>query len=113
MVGVDIAPTMLEQARRKAEGRANLSFEVADASALPQGAASFDLVTAANMIPFFDELARVVRPGGTLVVSFSLGPQTPIYVPPERLRKELGARGFTEFAEIDAGRGSAFVARKR
>jgi hypothetical protein len=54
-----------------------------------------------------------VRPGGTLVVSFSLGPQTPIYVPPERLRKELGARGFTEFAEIDAGRGSAFVARKR
>ena len=113
VVGVDIAPTMLEQARRKAEGRANLSFEVADASALPQGAASFDLVTAANMIPFFDELARVVRPGGTLVVSFSLGPQTPIYVPPERLRKELGARGFTEFAEIDAGRGSAFVARKR
>ena len=32
------------------------------------------------MIPFFDELARVVRPGGTLVVAFSLGPQTPIYV---------------------------------
>lgn len=113
VVGVDIAPTMVEQARRKAGGRENVSFEVADASALPYGDASLDLVTAANMIPFFDELARVVRSGGTLVVAFSLGPQTPIYVASERLRKELGARGFTEFAEIDAGRGSAFVARKR
>jgi len=112
VVGVDIAPTMVERARHKAGDRRNVSFEHGDASALPYERASFDLVTAANMIPFFGELARVVRPGGTLVVAFSLGPQTPIYVPPERLRKELGTRGFTEFAEIDAARGSAFVARK-
>jgi ubiquinone/menaquinone biosynthesis C-methylase UbiE len=113
VVGVDIAPTMVEQARRKARDRRNVSFEHGDASSLPYERASFDLVTAANMIPFFDELARVVRPGGTLVVAFSLGAQTPIYVPSERMRKELGTRGFTEFAEIEAGRGSAFVARKR
>jgi hypothetical protein len=67
----------------------------------------------ANMITFFDELARVVRPGGTLVVAFSLGPQTPIYVDPERLRAQLGQRGFSDFAEIEAGRGTALVARKR
>jgi ubiquinone/menaquinone biosynthesis C-methylase UbiE len=113
VVGVDIAPEMVERAREKASGRANLSFEVGDASALRHDDASFDLVTAANMIPFFDELARVVRPGGTLVVAFSLGPQTPIYVRSERMRKELDARGFTQFAEIDAGRGTALVARKR
>lgn len=113
VVGLDIAPTMVEQARRKARGRENVSFEVADASALPYGDASLDLVTAANMIPFFDELARVVRPGGTLVVAFSLGPETPIYVPSERMRRQLGVRGFAEFAEIEAGRGSALVARKR
>ena len=113
VVGVDIAPTMVEQARRKARDRRNVSFEHGDASSLPYERASFDLVTAANMIPFFDELARVVRPGGTLVVAFSLGPATPIYVPSERMRKELGTRGFTEFAEIEAGRGAAFVARKR
>ncbi len=113
VVGVDIAPEMVERARQKASGRANVSFEVGDASALPHGDASFDLVTAANMIPFFDELARVVRPGGTLVTAFSLGPQTPIYVPPDRIRKELGKRGFAEFAEIEAGRGSALVSRKR
>jgi ubiquinone/menaquinone biosynthesis C-methylase UbiE len=113
VVGVDIAPEMVDQARQKARDRQNLSFEVGDASALPYDDASFDLVTAANMIPFFDELARVLRRGGTLVVAFSLGPTTPIYVPTERMRKELAARGFTEFAEIQAGRGSALVARKR
>ena len=113
VVGVDIAPTMVEQARRKAAGRDNVFFEVADASALPYDDTSFDLVTAANMIPFFDELARVVRPRGSLVIAFSLGPATPIYVSSERIRRELGARGFAEFAEIEAGRGSALVARKR
>lgn len=113
VVGVDIAPEMVEQARQKARDRENLSFEVGDASALPYDDASFDLVTAANMIPFFDELARVVRPGATLVVAFSLGPETPIYVASERMREELGTRGFSEFAEIRAARGSAFVARKR
>ncbi len=113
VVGVDIASEMVEQARQKTRDRENLSFEVGDASALPHDDASFDLVTAANMIPFFDELARVVRPGGTLVVAFSLGASTPIYVPSRRMREQLGARGFTEFADIEAGRGSALVARKR
>jgi SAM-dependent methyltransferase len=113
VVGVDIASEMVERARQKASGRANVSFEVGDASALPYDDASFDLVTAANMIPFFDELARVVRPGGAVVVAFSLGPQTPIYVPPERIREQLEARGFAEFADIEAGRGTALVARKR
>jgi ubiquinone/menaquinone biosynthesis C-methylase UbiE len=113
VVGVDIAPGMVERARQKAGGRVNLSFEVGDASALPYDDASVDLVTAANMIPFFDELARVLRPGGTLVLSFSLGPQTPIYVPSDRMRRELAARGFAEFADIETGRGSALVARKR
>ena len=113
VVGVDIAPAMVERARQKTRDRENLSFEVGDASALPHDDSSFDLASAANMIPFFDELARVVRPGGTLIVAFSLGPETPIYVPSERMREQLGTRGFTEFAEIQAGRGSALVARKR
>ncbi len=113
VVGVDVAPEMVERARQKARDSGNLSFEVGDGSALPYDDASFDLVTAANMIPFFDELERVVRSGGALIVAFSLGPATPIYVPTERMRKELGSRGFTEFAEIHAGRGSALVARKR
>ena len=47
------------------------------------------------------------------MLAFPLGPQTPIYVAADRIRKELAPRGFTDFAEIEAGRGSAFVARKR
>jgi hypothetical protein len=64
------------------------------------------------MIPFFDELARVLAAGGQAVFAFSLGPETPIYVPPERLKQELARRGFTDFAEFAAGKGTALLARK-
>jgi hypothetical protein len=64
------------------------------------------------MIPFFDELTRVVAPGGRVVFGFSAGPATPIYVPAERLRAELARRGFTDFAEVAAGPGTALLARK-
>jgi SAM-dependent methyltransferase len=110
VVGVDVAAAMVEAARAKAPA---LRFEVADAAALPFGDATFDLVTHANAIPFFDEVARVLRPGGTAVFAYSVGDETPIYVRPEKLRAELAARGFDEFEEIAAGRGTAFVARKR
>jgi hypothetical protein len=65
------------------------------------------------MIPFFDELARVTAPGGTLVLSFSRGNETPIYVPFDRLRDELGRRGFAEFAEFSAGPATALRAERR
>jgi SAM-dependent methyltransferase len=87
-------------------------FEAADAARLPFEDDSFDLVLLANMIPFFDELDRVLAPGGYLLVSFSAGPETPIWVPPERLRRELGARGFTDFADFEGGGGTALLARK-
>jgi ubiquinone/menaquinone biosynthesis C-methylase UbiE len=110
IVGVDLSPAMLERARAKVPVA---RFERADASALPFAAASFDLVTHANMIPFFDEVARVLRPGGHALFAFSVGPQTPIYVSPGRLRARLGRRGFVEFAEFAAGNGTALLARKQ
>jgi SAM-dependent methyltransferase len=115
VVGIDLAPAMVDEARRKtpAELSARVRFEEADASELPYPDEAFELVGLANMIPFFDELARVTARGGYVVFGFSSGPRTPIYVPPERLRAELGRRGFTDFADIDAGRGAAFLARKR
>lgn len=109
VVGVDVAPAMLEEARRAAPG---VKFVEGDASALPFGEAEFDLVTHANMIPFLDETARVLRPGGWALYAYSSGPETPIYVSPERLRRELERRGFTDFAEITAGRGNAVLARR-
>jgi ubiquinone/menaquinone biosynthesis C-methylase UbiE len=114
VVGADIAERMVEQARLNApvELRDRLRFEVADASKLPYGDGSFDLVGLSNMIPFFDELDRVLAPGGFLIVAFSGGAGTPIYVPPERLHAELGRRGFTEFAEFSTDPGTALLARK-
>jgi ubiquinone/menaquinone biosynthesis C-methylase UbiE len=114
VVGIDISRAMVERARDKTpfELGERVRFEVGDASALPFEEGAFDLVALANMIPFFDELARVVAPGGYVVFTFSGGSGTPIYVTPERLRTELIRRGFVHFAEIAAGRGTAFLARK-
>ena len=114
VVGADLSSAMLAQARSNTppELAGRVRFEEADAQRLPYPDASFDLVTLSNMIPFFDELARVLAPGATLLFAFSAGDETPIYVPPERLRKELSRRGFADFAEFAAGDGTALVARK-
>jgi ubiquinone/menaquinone biosynthesis C-methylase UbiE len=114
VVGVDLAEQMLAQARSKtpSELAGRLTFQAADAERLPFEDGSFDLVLLANMIPFFDELARVVAPGGHIVFSFSGGPETPIWVPPERLRRELSARGFADFAGFEASGATAMLARK-
>jgi SAM-dependent methyltransferase len=114
VVGVDLAGDMVAEARRKtpAELVQRVRFETADAAELPFANGSFDLVALANMIPFFDELERVLARGGTLLIAFTWGRETPIYVSPSRLRSELAARGFSDFAEISAGSGTALVARK-
>ena len=114
VVGVDLAPAMVAEAERllPAELAGRVRFEAGDASALPFADGGFELVTLANMIPFFDELARVTAAGGAVVFSFSRGASTPIYVPQDRLRRELGRRGFTEFAAFSAGPGTALLAVK-
>ncbi|HJQ74748.1 MAG TPA: methyltransferase domain-containing protein [Gaiellaceae bacterium] len=115
VVGIDLSPGMIEEARRKVPPALaeRVRFEVGDASALACSDGEFDLVVLSNMIPFFDELARVIAPGGTLVLSFSKGAGTPIYVPPERLRAELEARGFAEFAEFSADPATALRAKRQ
>jgi SAM-dependent methyltransferase len=114
VVGADLAPAMLVEARRKMppelEGR--VRFDEADAERLPYPDEWFDLVTLGNMIPFFDELDRVVAPGGSVVFAWSGGAETPIYVAPDVLRRELERRGYSDFSEIAAGRGTGLVARK-
>jgi ubiquinone/menaquinone biosynthesis C-methylase UbiE len=114
VVGVDLSPRMIDEARHKLppELASRVRFEVADSASLLYEDESFELATLANMIPFFDELARVLAPGGHAVFSFSDGPRTPIYVPEQRLRAELSRRGFAQFANISAGPGTAVVATK-
>jgi SAM-dependent methyltransferase len=113
--GLDIAAGPVEMARHRLAGvPGGRPEQVQQGSVLelPFPDASFDLVTHANMLPFFDELARVTAPDGHVVFAFSHGRDTPIYVPPERLRRELTQRGFGDFRELAAGDGEALVARR-
>jgi SAM-dependent methyltransferase len=70
VVGVDFSDEMLELA---ASLQPSITFQQADAAALPFGDGSFDAVVAAFLMPHVAdlpavcaELARVVRPGGRL-----------------------------------------------
>jgi len=111
ITGVDLSRAMIDEARRLASsGRER--YEVADSSALPFPDASFDAVVLNNMIPFFDELARVTAPGGHVAVAFALGAQTPIWVPLERVRAELERRGFAHVADFAEGVGRSLLARR-
>ena len=108
VTGVDVSPGMIAEARRLGNQR----YDVGDASALPYEDAAFDLVTLNNMIPFFDELARVTAPGGYVAIAYSMGPRTPIWVPLERVRDELQRRGFLHVADFESGGGLALLARR-
>ena len=112
--GVDISEEMIRQAQRRIgldpEGR--VAFRVADASALPYEAASFDLVAQLNMPPFFREMARVLRPGGFAIVATSWGAATPFYTPESVLRRGFERAGLEQVESGDAGGGTYFVARR-
>jgi SAM-dependent methyltransferase len=114
VVGVDLSSEMVEEARRllPPELAGRVRYETADGSALPFKSADFDLVVLVNMIPFFDEIARITRPGGTAVFMASRGAATPIYTPSETLRKRLTPLGFGQFEEIAAGEGTALLAHR-
>lgn len=76
VVGIDFAPAMLAEARRKAaEENASVRFEQGDAERLPFASDSFDLVVSRHVLwtlphpeAAIDEWIRVLRPGGRLVV---------------------------------------------
>jgi ubiquinone/menaquinone biosynthesis C-methylase UbiE len=86
VAGFDIAPGMIEVARRRAAetGVGNLRFLVGDVHTLPFPAASFDLVTCriaphhfADVPAALAEAARVLIPAGRLVIEDSLAPDEP------------------------------------
>jgi ubiquinone/menaquinone biosynthesis C-methylase UbiE len=112
VTGVDVSAAMVHEAEQRAVTDRE-HYVRADAAALPFSDGAFDLVTLNNMIPFFDELARVVSPDGHVAIAFSLGAATPIWVPLERVRRELEERGFVHLGDFSVSGGVALLAGKQ
>jgi len=75
VVGIDLSPEMIRQAVGLAAGIENVRFEVADAERLPFGDREFTAVLCSNALHHYPdparavaEMARVLAPGGRLVV---------------------------------------------
>jgi SAM-dependent methyltransferase len=77
VVGVDIAPALIEQAKERATERGlDIDYRVGDAEALDLEDGSFDLVTSTCGVMFAPdheavarELARVTKPGGRIALA--------------------------------------------
>lgn len=83
VVGVDIVPEVLAEARKRAPK--NLELIEADATKLPFALGSFDLVCTARTLHHvarpelvLAELNRVLKPGGTMLVVDQLAPVDPL-----------------------------------
>ena len=96
VIGVDMTSEMVSQARKNAaaRGAANVEFRAGRLEALPVDDASVDLVLSncvINLVPdkerVFTEIARVLRPGGTIAVS-DLALLAPL---PESIRGDVEA----------------------
>lgn len=76
VTGVDASLEMIEAARMRAKHRtAPIALEVAPAEQLPFEAERFDIIVAVTILcfvqdaaPVFREIARVLRPGGRLII---------------------------------------------
>lgn len=111
--GIDFSPGMIAAAKSKVgldpDGR--IAFKVADAANIPWPDDSFDLVVQLNVPPFFSEIARVLRPGGHVVIAASWGAETPFYTPAGVLARGFRRRRIHERAAGGAGPGLYWVGR--
>ena len=114
---LDVQQEMLDHTmRRRAQerGLSNITPTLADATAMPYEDASFDaayLVTVLGEIPDQDaamrELARVLKPGGRLVVGELMGDPHYVAIRPMRLRAAAAGLAF----QIRSGNPLGFFAR--
>ena len=111
--GVDLSEQMVRVAVAKTgldpDGR--IAFRVADAARLPYPDDSFDLIAQLDMPPFFAEIARVLRPGGQVIVAASRGGDSLFHTPARLLSWKLAQHGIEEVAVGEAGPGTYFVGR--
>jgi 23S rRNA (guanine745-N1)-methyltransferase len=113
--GVDRSEQLVREATARVgldpEGR--VAFKVGRPSSLPYPDDFFDLVAQIDSRPAPAEVARVLRPGGHLILAAERRPRHPFGFDPPRLARKLGRRGFELVEAGAAGDGSFFVGRLR
>ena len=110
-MGVDISPSAIGQARRKAADRGlAVRFEVADALDLGQLGLTFDTVTDCGLFHTFDDdgraryvasLASVLRPGGTCYL-MCFSDRQPGEYGPRRVRQEELRAAFSDGWSVES-----------
>ncbi len=111
--GADSSPALIRAASARVgldpEGR--VAFKQGKPGGLPYPDGFFDLVAQVAGRPAPAEIARVLRPGGHLILTVSSSPRF-LGAAGERLaRRRFGRRGFVPVYEDRAGNGNFFVAR--
>jgi ubiquinone/menaquinone biosynthesis C-methylase UbiE len=118
--GVDFAPAMVAEARRKAVERGlDVRFEEGDAEQLAFPDGSFDLVISRHVLwtlphpeAAVDEWIRVLRPGGRLAIvdgQFGAGPRTDEYATIADLLPFNGGRSQEEIEALLSAHGLVHV----
>lgn len=95
--GVDISPRMVALA---GENVPAATFATCDATRLPDADASIDLVVSLDGVFDEHELARVLAPGGRLVIVYSGGAGTPVARDPHQLSSALESAGLVVTADL-------------
>jgi ubiquinone/menaquinone biosynthesis C-methylase UbiE len=91
------------------EGR--VAFKQGRPSALPFPDSQFDLLACVDVRPGAAEAARVLRPGGHLVLAYTSRSQAPGGAAGWLLRRRLARAGFEPLETAGAGEGSFAVSR--
>lgn len=107
VVGCDLSWEMLEQARDQAK----TALIRCDSTQMPFRTGAFDLAIVHNAPPPVGELARVVGPGGVVMLGFSSGARLPEWAL-ARLSRKLRAAGCADVIWDHAGDGLYVLARK-
>jgi SAM-dependent methyltransferase len=114
MTGIDLSPAMLRKLVEKTGGRAPFPLAVADATALPLADRSAGAAVVCHVLHLIgpwrravEELVRVVRPGGAILVESSTRDDDPLSAVSDRfwsLARPDGrpSRGMQDIAELDA-----------
>jgi ubiquinone/menaquinone biosynthesis C-methylase UbiE len=109
--GIDRSEGLIREATARVgldpEGR--VAFKVGKPAALPYPDDFFDLVVQIDSRPVLAEIARVLRPGGYLVVASERRARRPLGLGPRRLGRRLVRRGFELVESGAAGDGSFLV----